>query len=84
MTTKAPGGTADLHPRAAQRRDDESGDYRGVESPVGGDPTGNGEGDGQRQRYDADNDPGSKVREELFAIVGLECGEQLGNEHLGR
>ena len=50
------GRAADLHPRAAQRRDQEPGDDRGVEAALGRDAAGDGERDGQRQRDDADDD----------------------------
>ena len=57
------------------------GDDRRVEATVGGDAAGDGEGDGERQRHDADDDAGGEVRDELLAVVGLECGYELRDEH---
>ena len=76
------GGPADLHPRAAERRDQEAGDDRGVEAAVRRDAAGDGERDRQGQRDDADDHPGDRVGGELLAGVGLEGGDQLGDEHL--
>ncbi len=73
----------DLHPRATQRGDDQAGDDRGIEAPVRGQATGNGERDGQRERYDTDDDAGGEVRRELAAVVGLESGDELRNEQGG-
>ena len=75
------GWPADLHPGAAQRGDDEARDHRRVETTVGGDTAGDGEGDGERERHDADDDAGGEVRDELLAVVGLECGDELRDEH---
>ena len=47
---------ADLDARAAERRDDEAGDDRGVEAAIGRDAAGDRECDGQRERDDADDD----------------------------
>ena len=59
------GRAADLHPRAAQRRDDEPGDNGGIEPPVGRDPARDGKGDGQRQRHDAHDQAGGQIGPEL-------------------
>ena len=62
------GGPADLHPGAAQRRDQEAGDDRGVEALLRGDAAGDGEGDGEREGDDADDDAGEQVVAELSAV----------------
>ncbi len=52
------GRSPDLHPGAAQRRDDESRDDRRVEAALRRYPAGDGEGDGQWQRDNSDYDSG--------------------------
>ena len=76
------GGSADLHPRSAQRRDQKAGDHGGVESALGGHSTGDGKGYRQRQRHDPDDHPGSEVGQELGPGVGLEGGDELRKEQV--
>jgi hypothetical protein len=72
---------ADLHARAAQRRDQESGYDGGVQATVGRDAARNGECNGERQRDNADNDAGADVGRELRARVVFKGGGQLRDEH---
>ena len=73
-------GPADLHPRSAQRGDQEARDDRGVEPTLRRDTAGDRERDGQRQRDDPDDDPRADVGHELGAVVRSERREQLRNE----
>ena len=51
--TNAPGGTADLCFRAAERRDEEAGDDGAIDSGLRGNAGGDGEGHRERQRDEA-------------------------------
>ena len=75
------GRSADLDARAAERRDEEAGDDRGVEPAIRRDAAGDRERDGEWERDDADDHSGGEVGEELRAIVGLERRDELRNEH---
>ena len=75
------GRPADLHPRAAERRDQEAGDDGRVEAAIRRDPARDGERDGERQRHDADDDARGHIGGELRAVVRLQCRDELGNEH---
>ena len=73
------GGPTDLHPRAAERRDQKACDDGGVEAAVGRDAAGDGEGDRERERHHPDDHPGNDVGGELLASVGPEGGDELGD-----
>ena len=65
------GRPADLHPRAAERRDDETGDDRAVDAVLRRQPRRDGEGHGQRERDQADGDAGEEVAAERTPAVPL-------------
>ncbi len=73
---------ADLHARPAERRDQKSAHDRREQTPLGADPTRNREGDGEGQRYDADDDTGSHIADELVAAVSPQRGDELGNQRV--
>jgi len=75
------GRPADLHARTAQRGNQESRDDRGQQPALGRESTGNGKGDGERQRDNADNHARRDVRNGLPPRVSLERGDEFGNEH---
>src|SRR5439155_15241719 len=77
---EGPRRPADLDARPAQRRDQEPGDDRREEPTLRRDAARDRERDRERQRHDADDDPRDRVREELFAGVTLERGDELWNE----
>ena len=60
------GRAADLHARAAERGDEESGDDGGLEAAVRRYAAGDGERDRQWQRDDADDDAGGEIVRELL------------------
>ncbi len=76
------GGPTDLDARASERRDQESGDDRGGEAPLGGHAARDRERDGERQRHDADDHARTQIGEELRAGVALERRGELRDEGL--
>ena len=77
------GRPADLHPRAAERGDQEAGDDRGEDALLGLDARGDRERHRQRQRDDADRDAGADIGEEAGAVVACHCIEQPRAEARG-
>src|SRR3989449_84917 len=75
-------GAADLHARAAERGDQETGHDGGEEAALGADAARDREGDRERQRHDADDHARDDVREELVAGVSLERGNEFGDERV--
>src|SRR3989475_2270934 len=71
----------DLDARAAQQRDEETGDDGGIESALGTEPARDRERNRERQRDDADDDAGDQVPGKLLPVVVLDGGEKLGDEH---
>ena len=67
-----PGGPADLHKAAAERGDEEAGNDGGPKPLAGGDAGSDAEADGQRQRNDADGDPGDHVRQKHLPTVAAQ------------
>ncbi len=63
---------ADLDEAAAERGDEESGNDSGPQSPRRFDAGSDGEPDGQRQRDNADRDPGRQIREKRIAVVSAQ------------
>jgi len=59
------GRPGDLHPAAAERRDDQAGDDGGVDALLGPHAGRDGEGQRQGQGDDPDNEPGDNVRRPL-------------------
>ncbi|MPN37770.1 hypothetical protein SDC9_185291 [bioreactor metagenome] len=74
------GRAADLHPRTAEQRNDQAGDDGGPDAGGRRHPGGNGEGHRQRQRENADSDPGAEVLAELGPVVSRQAIQQLGTE----
>ena len=66
-TMKAPGRPADLEPAAAERRDEEAADDRGVEPARRRHARGDGDRHRQRQRHDRHRQPGEQVGAQLRA-----------------
>jgi len=73
---------ADLHLRAAQRRDEEAGDDRGDDALLGLDAAGDGEGHRQRQGDHADGQAGGDVGAQLRAAVAAHGVEQARAERV--
>ena len=63
------GGPADLAARAAERRDQESGDDRAVDPRLRRQAGGDREGHGERERDEADGDAREQIRHEGRAVV---------------
>ncbi len=78
---ECPRGTADLHPGATQRGNDEAGDDGRHEAGFGGDATGDRKRDRQWKRDDPDDDAGPEVGDELGPGVVSERGGELGDQH---
>jgi hypothetical protein len=75
------GGAADLHAAAAERGDDEARHYGGIQALFGRDAGSDAEGDGQRQRDDAGDEPGNQVIPQLLGgIARTIAGEGLRKE----
>ena len=55
------GGAADLDARSAERRDEEAGDDRAVDAGLRREARGDGECHRERQRDEADRDPGDEI-----------------------
>jgi hypothetical protein len=64
--------SADLHARAAERRNQEPGDDGGPQAAIWRDSAGDREGNRQRQGNDSDDDSGRDVGHELGAVIGLQ------------
>ena len=71
------GGSADLSPRAAEGRDQKSGDDGGVDSGLRSDAGGDGEGHGQRQSDEADGDAGDEIPPEFAQVVVAQANYRL-------
>ena len=67
---------ADLHARAAERRDQEAGDDRGEDSLLGLDAAGDRERHRQRQGDDADGEAGAEVGGEALPVVAGEVVDE--------
>jgi hypothetical protein len=76
------GRPADLDAGTAQRRNEKARNDRRVESALGGNAAGDGKGDGERQRHDADDHPRAHIGEELLAGVAAERGDELRDERV--
>src|SRR5207244_10458142 len=74
-------GAVDLHARAAQGGDQKSRDDGGEQPALGAGPARDRESDGERERHDADDDPGAEIVEELLAgVPPPERGEELRDQ----
>mmetsp|Transcript_7068 Transcript_7068/g.30130 ORF Transcript_7068/g.30130 Transcript_7068/m.30130 type:complete len:536 (+) Transcript_7068:2183-3790(+) len=71
---------ADLHAGAAQQRDQEAGDDGRGQALLGPQTRGDGEGQCERQRDDADRQAGAQVGEQLLAAVAPQQREAAGAE----
>ena len=76
------GRAADLHMRAAQRRNQQAGDDGGEDALFGIDARGDGEGHGQWERNDADGDAGADVGRQVAAVVVLQRVKQPRAERM--
>ena len=74
------GRPADLHVRAAERRDDEAGDDRAVDAGLRRHARGDRERHGQRQRDEADRDAGDQIRDEQLWRVVAEREDRRGQK----
>ena len=74
--------TANLHVRAAERGDDEPGDDRAVDAGLRRHAGRDGKGHRQRQRHQADGDPGDQVGDERARGVGPGARERCGSPAL--
>ena len=68
-------------PAAAEQGNQETADH-GRDNALGRVGTGgNGDGKAERQGNQGDRRPGGQVGQELLQIIGLECGDDLGQPH---
>lgn len=78
---KSAGGPADLHAATAKDRYGKTRHHSGDQSLFGRHPRGDGKGNGQRQRNDADNDPGKYILDDYpLGNAIFEQGEKLRYE----
>ena len=78
---EGPGRPADLEPAAAEQRDEEPADDRGVETPVGRHAGGDRDRHRERQGHDGDGEPGDGVGAEIREPVALaQDRDELGGE----
>ena len=73
-------GAADLHLRAAEYRDEQTGDDGRYKTLGGAYTRGDTESDGKRNGHDADDDTGHGVAHKEVAVVAFECAEELGSK----
>jgi hypothetical protein len=76
------GWAANLDPRPAERRYDETRDDRGIEPAVGGYAAGNGKRNRQRECDDTYDNPRHQIRGKLGAAVSAKRCNRFGDEHL--
>ena len=81
---KCRGRTGNLHTAAAEERDQESGDNRGIETLLRIDTGSKRKRDGKRQRYDRDDHARDQVLDKLRLRVGFHDRKELRFELFGR
>ena len=74
------GRPGNLHPAAAQRRDQKAGNDGREQALFGFDTRGDGKGHGQRQRNDADREAGADVGHQVGPRIAGQGIEQPGSE----